>query len=452
MASHNVVVIPYPSQGHVNPLMHLCQSFAKQGIKSTVVNTEFVHAKMVKAMGDKIESVLGSRIELVAVPDGFGPDESRDNIERLFVDIMNNLQFEFEKLLPKMNSEIAGGIACVIVDLSMAWILEITEKLGIRGAIFSPFTAAHSVLNISINKLIEDGIIDAEGVPMQGARIQLKPGMPYMRTRDLPWMCVPIKKSQRILFEHLVRIQRGYELSKWCLFNSAYELEPESVSFHPKILPVGPLMASEAGQFWKEDASCLEWLDQQPPSSVIYLAFGSFTDFSGAQFEELAMGLELTGRPFLWVVRPGTEQKLPAGFRGRKAKIIGWAPQQKVLRHPSVGCFLSHCGWNSILEGVSNGLPFLCWPYVGDQHFNMSYVDDIWKVGLGFDRDEKGTVSRWEIKKKVEQLLGDPSFRARSAQLQQLVRNSVKPEGLSSINVDKFVRWVKEEGQNEAVV
>lgn len=163
MASHNVVVIPYPSQGHVNPLMHLCQSFAKQGIKSTVVNTEFVHAKMVKAMGDKIESVLGSRIELVAVPDGFGPDESRDNIERLFVDIMNNLQFEFEKLLPRMNSEIAGGIACVIVDLSMAWILEITEKLGIRGAIFSPFTAAHSVLNISINKLIEDGIIDAEG-------------------------------------------------------------------------------------------------------------------------------------------------------------------------------------------------------------------------------------------------------------------------------------------------
>lgn len=448
MEKPHVVVIPYPSQGHVNPLMHICQSMSKQGIKSTVINTEFVHTKMIAAMGDKIDAILGSQIKLLSVSDGFSGDENRDNIERLFLHIMNNLQTQFQKLLPLINSQ--SGISCLLVDLSMAWVLEIAENLGIPGAIFSSFTAAHSVLNISVNKMIQDGIIDGEGVPVKEQRIQLKPGMPYMNTKHLPWMCVPIKKSQRILFEHLLRIQRGYELSKWCLFYTAFELESESVSFHPKILSVGPLMASEAGQFWKEDTTCLQWLEKHPKSSVIYSAFGSFTDFSRTQFEELAMGFELTGRPVLWVVRPGTEHEFPPEFTGENVKIIGWAPQQKVLSHPSVGCFLTHCGWNSILEGVSNGLPFLCWPYVGDQHFNMSYVDDIWKIGVGFERDEEGIVRRWEIKKKVEMVIGDRSFKAKSEVLQQKVKDSVEPDGSSSINLNNFVKWVKELGQKDA--
>ncbi|GAY69472.1 hypothetical protein CUMW_289750, partial [Citrus unshiu] len=156
--------------------------------------------------------------------------------------------------------------------------------------------------------------------------------------------------------------------------NSTYELESEAFTMFPELLPIGPLMASNrqgnsAGYFWREDSNCLKWLDQQQPSSVIYAAFGSLTILDQVQFQELALGLELCNRPFLWVVRPDittdANDRYPEGFQERVAargQMIIWAPQQKVLNHPSIACFLCHCGWNSTMEGVSNGIPFLCWP------------------------------------------------------------------------------------------
>ncbi|KAK1352353.1 hypothetical protein POM88_053292 [Heracleum sosnowskyi] len=74
--------------------------------------------------------------------------------------------------------------------------------------------------------------------------------------------------------------------------------------------------------------------------------------------------------------------------------MVSWTPQVKVLRHPSIACFLSHCGWNSTSEGVSNGVPFLCWPYFADQFLNQTYICDVWKVGLRCDKDETGIVSK----------------------------------------------------------
>ncbi|KAJ0100630.1 hypothetical protein Patl1_21734 [Pistacia atlantica] len=176
------------------------------------------------------------------------------------------------------------------------------------------------------------------------------------------------------------------------------------------MLPIGPLLASNrqvnsTRYFWQEDSACLEWLDQQQPNSVIYVAFGSFTVIDKIQFQELALGLELSNKPFLWVVRPditdGANEAFPDGFEERVAnrgKMVVWAPQQKVLSHPSIACFFSHCGWNSTVEGLSNGLPFLCWPYFADQFIDESYICDVWKVGLRFKRDESGIITREEIK------------------------------------------------------
>ncbi|KAK0596370.1 hypothetical protein LWI29_015012 [Acer saccharum] len=154
---------------------------------------------------------------------------------------------------------------------------------------------------------------------------------------------------------------------------------------NPKILPIGPLVASNrsgnsVGNFLPEDLSCLKWLDQQPTQSVIYVAFGSRTTFDQTQFEEFALGLELSNRPFLWVVRPDIANKLNdtnlEGFQdrvGSRGLIISWAPQQKVLEHPSIAYFFSHCGWNSTMEALSNGVPLLCWPFSTDQFLNEHY-------------------------------------------------------------------------------
>ena len=191
--------------------------------------------------------------------------------------------------------------------------------------------------------------------------------------------------------------------------NSYYELEPAAFDLAPEIIPVGPLLSNRlgnsVGHLWEEDSTCLKWLDQQPPRSVMYVAFGSFTSFDQTRFQELALGLELSNMPFLWVVRANTveckKEAYPPGFQdrgGTRGKIVHWAPQQKVLAHPSVACLLSHCGWNSAVEGVNSGLPFLCWPYFADQFLNESYICDEWKVGLRLSLMKAGSLRDKKLK------------------------------------------------------
>lgn len=258
----------------------------------------------------------------------------------------------------------------------------------------------------------------------------------------------------KIIFKSVLRNNNLLKLADWIICNTTSELEQGALSSFPEILPIGPLMASNrlgesAGHLWPVDTTCITWLDQQPACSVIYAAFGSFTLFDLNQLQELALGLELTNRPFLWVVRPDmTNEKIRmylTEFEARiqkQGRIVSWAPQDKVLSHPSVSCFLSHCGWNSTMEGVSNGVPFLCWPYFTDQFINQNYICDVWKVGLGLDKTESGMITREEINNKVEQLLTDKSFRERVLLLKEKAFNSVQKGGCSYKNMSNFVKWI----------
>jgi hypothetical protein len=168
------------------------------------------------------------------------------------------------------------------------------------------------------------------GTPMKKQIIHLSPAMPAMSTETLVWTCVGNLAMQKHIFELLVRNNKSVKATEWLLCNSTYDLEPVAFALAPNILPIGPLLASNqpgessVGNFLPEDSTCLKWLDQQPPGSVIYVAFGSFTIFSPAQFQELALGLELCNRPFLWVVRPaditdGKSNAYPREFQDRVA-------------------------------------------------------------------------------------------------------------------------------------
>lgn len=292
------------------------------------------------------------------------------------------------------------------------------------------------------------------GTPIKLQTIKSSPDMPLMDTSNLVWNCLGNKTMQKNVFELMVRNTESVKLAEWLLCNSTYDLEPEAFSIAPKILPIGPLLATNpldysARNFTDEDSSVLNWLDQQTPKSVIYVAFGSFTIFNPTQFQELALGLELSNRPFLWVarsdVRDITEHNCPKGFHDRiasRGKIVNSAPQQKVLFHPSIACFLSHCGWNSTIEGVANGVPFLCWPYFADQFLNQSYLCDVWKIGLRFNRNESGIIIRDEIRIKVEQLLGDEQIKGRALELKEMVISSISEGGSSNKNFGDFVKWI----------
>ncbi|KAG6467159.1 hypothetical protein ZIOFF_075027 [Zingiber officinale] len=146
--------------------------------------------------------------------------------------------------------------------------------------------------------------------------------------------------------------------------------------------------------------------------------------------------MEVTDRPFLWVVQPDlavdSADASSDDFKDRvrnRGMMVAWAPQQKVLTHPSVGCFVSHCGWNSTLEGVRNGKLFLCWPYFADQFLNHSYICGHWKVGLILMSDESGIVKHEQLKSKVEELLGDAEMSARASSLKEKAQRNTDQGG-----------------------
>ena len=260
---------------------------------------------------------------------------------------------------------------------------------------------------------------------------------------------------QNISFGYCFRVSHCVSLGNWLLCNSFYELDSSAYDLIPGIIPVGPLLlgnqlGNHAGSFWPEDLTCLSWLDKHPVSSVIYVAFGSTSIFSQQQFEELAVSLELVGQPFLWVVRSdisdGPLADFLDGFKTRindRGMIVEWAPQEKVLAHPSTACFLSHCGWNSTLEGISKGVPFLCWPYFLDQLHNKSYICDAWKIGLGLTPDENGLITRHEIKTKIETLLSDNGIKSNTLNLKEMAKKSVIEGGSSFKNFESFIEQIK---------
>ncbi|TXG69921.1 hypothetical protein EZV62_004856 [Acer yangbiense] len=443
MGNPHVLVIPYPAQGHVLPLMELSQCLAKHGIKITFVNTEFVHKLVVNALGT--EHDVANSIRLVSIPD------VNDQIEEIFL----SMPVKVKELIEQINASDGDNVTCVLADNFLGWAMEIAVDKEIKRAAFSVIAATASVSVSSIPKLMEDGIIGYDGNPTKKQMVQLSPFMPPMKTSHFVWVDHGVWKDQNLFFDYSLRNNRSIELADWVLCNSTYDLEPEPYNLNPKILPIGPLVASNrsgnsVGNFLPEDLSCLKWLDQQPTQSVIYVAFGSHTTFDQTQFEEFALGLELSNRPFLWVVRPDIANKLNdtnlEGFQdrvGSRGLIISWAPQQKVLEHPSIAYFFSHCGWNSTMEALSNGVPLLCWPFSTDQFLNEHYICNVWKVGLGFNRDDGGIITREEIKNKSDELLSGENYKANTLNLKEKLLNSIKQGGSSYTNFMTFVAWVK---------
>nr|GLL26556.1 UDP-glycosyltransferase 83A1-like [Ipomoea trifida] len=448
MGNPHVLLIPYPVQGHVIPLMELAQCLARHGINITFALTETTHDRILNSLA--LNNVaLDDGIHLVTVLDGSESNESSNVPGKLSEAIFKIMPGKVEKLIRDINasSESEGEkISCVVADQSLGWALELAKKMGVQTAAFLPAAAANLVLGFNIPKLVDDGIINNEGIPAENKTFQFAPTMPFMNTSDFVWVRMGNSTMQKIIFHMMLGNNKSVKSADWLICNSAYDLEPGAFSLSPEILPIGPLLApkslttptSPAGSFWPAEPNCLKFLDQHPPRSIIYAAFGSSTSFSEAQFAELAKGLELTNRPFLWV---DANRKTNTTERGM---IVNWAPQQEVLSHPSVGCFLSHCGWNSTIESAINGVPILCWPYFADQFINQSYICDVWKIGVALKRNNgsDGIIKCEEIKNKVDQLLGDHSFKERALHLKEVTRANIAEGGSSHNNLMSFIKWI----------
>ncbi|KAL6894118.1 hypothetical protein ACP4OV_008216 [Aristida adscensionis] len=455
-----VMVLPFPAQGHVMPLMELSHRLAEHGLDVVFVNTDFNHERVLKAMaGDGRSQATGAAaaaaagIHMVSFPDGMGPDDDRTDIPRLGAGLPAAMRGRLEEMI---RSE---KIRWVVADVSMSWALELITTVGVRVALFSTFSPTIFALRLHLPKLIEDGIIDECGNVIRDERIQLSPSMPRLDPAEFPWTTLAKDpEGRRIILQSVMKTNPAIALAETIVCNTFRAIEAEALALLPKpALAVGPLeapaAAAVAGQFWPEDAACLAWLDAQAPGSVVYVAFGSLAVFDATRLQGLAEGLVLTGRPFLWVVRPNFAAGVGDGwldeFRRRagagRGLVVGWAPQQRVLSHRAVACFVTHCGWNSTMEAVRHGVPMLCWPYFADQFCNRSYVCDVWGTGVEVRAGERGVVGKEEVRDKVARLIADEGIRARAASLKRAACASVADGGSSHQDLLKLVNLLREQ-------
>ncbi|XP_051115627.1 UDP-glycosyltransferase 83A1-like isoform X1 [Andrographis paniculata] len=439
----HILVISCPLLGHVSPLLKLSQKITKLGAKVTFLTTKAVHARIVGPTNDHNEG-----IRIISIPNCVEHNDDWKDQEREFAGIQRALPGFLEDLLSKSDGKIDG----VIVDSPLASVSQIVKRFGVKVAMFWVSSAGSLALGLKIPHLMESKVIDSDGTPLKNDAIPLLPNMPAMAMSDLIWHFPHDKNMQNAIFHATKDIANHLQDVDWILCNFFQELEPSLSTLPLNTLPVGPFLSNEEsyGSLLSEDSSCLKWLDKQPNDSVIYIAFGSTSRFNQTQLDELALGLELTGRPFLWAALTGSGTgKPPLAFTkaytervAGRAKIVGWAPQEAVLAHPAVRCFLSHCGWNSVIEGLSAGVPLLCWPYFADQLYARTCICDKWRVGIRLSPDDGGggpaVISRFEVEKKVEEVMCDNVVRKNALRMKEMAGKS-GTNGGSSLNNLKYL-------------
>ncbi|PON98239.1 UDP-glucuronosyl/UDP-glucosyltransferase [Trema orientale] len=267
-----------------------------------------------------------------------------------------------------------------------------------------------------------------------------------------------------------------FRRTKGIIVNTVLELESHAVGslsdgVTPPVYTVGPLLdlKGKTDQQRCDQAQrgkIMTWLDGQPPKSVVFLCFGSNGTFGAPQLREIATGLERSGQRFLWSVRRAppqgkfvpedyadTDDFLPRGFSARtrgKGMLCGWAPQVEVLAHEAIVGFVSHCGWNSILESVWFGVPIATWPMYAEQQINaFQMVRDLeLAVELRLDYRRDGgdhLVTAEEIERAVGCVMegGDGGkVRKRVEEMSEKCRRAVVKGGSSFESFGRFIEAV----------
>ncbi|GAY45606.1 hypothetical protein CUMW_090620 [Citrus unshiu] len=293
------------------------------------------------------------------------------------------------------------------------------------------------------------------------------PGFPPFPARD---MALPMHDREGKVYKGLVDTGIQMAKSAGVIVNTFELLEERAIKAMlegqctpgetlPPLYCIGPVVGGGNGENRGRDRhECLSWLDSKPSRSVLFLCFGSLGSFSSKQLKEMAIGLERSGVKFLWVVRApapdsvenrsSLESLLPEGFldrtKDRGLVVESWAPQVEVLNHESVGGFVTHCGWNSVLEGVCAGVPMLAWPLYAEQKMIKAVVVEEMKVGLAVTRSEEGDglVSSAELEQRVSELMDSEKGRAvkeRAVAMKEAAAAAMRDGGSSRVALDNLV-------------
>ncbi|KAI5056518.1 hypothetical protein GOP47_0028336 [Adiantum capillus-veneris] len=480
---HHALAVALPAQGHINPMMRFCKRLAAQegftitfldiisqqrqsaAPTSDVSSNDPLHHDGKQSSTGSAVAKEGIKLDIrriqMAMTElspfyGGGP-----GVMELFSRALDSLAPQMEQLLLQPHDP---PITCLISDFFMTGPSQsVADKLSLPR--IALYTSCQS--RLLLTNYIQEGALPLEEVfKALEASERLKvdilkrglPGLPAVKLRDL----TAYNGEHRFVYAWALQaLQETKGKAHAIAINTFKEIEEAAlkVNIGIPIHSVGPLVEPLENElmtgFWKEDEACMLWLDSQPCSSVLYISFGSVASLSLPQYEELVAGILSSKQRFLWVLRPNLVKDAPFSMSLEelsskshdKGYVTHWAPQVKVLSHPSIGGFLTHCGWNATIESISHGVPMLCFPIFGDQFFNATLIVEEWKVGLSLEENkESGLIKREEIERVIQILL----VTKEGESLQQNIkffRNACalnySPEGHAFKNIQSIVQSLK---------
>ncbi|KAJ6835180.1 UDP-glycosyltransferase 86A1 [Iris pallida] len=457
----HALLVTYPLQGHIIPSVHLAMKLASKGVVVTFVNTEAVHRQTSTANGSGSDPFAAARSEGLdvryeLVSDGLPVDFDRSlNHDEFMGSLLRNMSAQVEPLARRL-LHAEPPISCLIADTFFVWPSALAKRLGILYVSFWTEPALVFTLYYHLDLLIKNGHFASSVGPSRKDKITYIPGVDAIEPSDLMSY---LQETDATSVCHQI-IFRAFEDAKGAdcvLCNTVQELERGTISALQQrkpfyavgpIFPAGFARSAVATSLWAE-SDCSQWLGSRPAGSVLYVSFGSYAHVSKGELEEVACGVRDSGASFVWVLRPDIVSSdepdpLPAGFaedtRGRGV-VVPWCCQVEVLSHEATGGFLTHCGWNSILESVWSGVPLLCFPLLTDQFTNRKLVVKDWRVGIDLGGTGTG-VRRGDVKEKIGRLMtGEEGRRMREGvkELRRVLESATSAGGSSVNNFDTFV-------------
>ncbi|KAA8518730.1 hypothetical protein F0562_016496 [Nyssa sinensis] len=461
----HAIMIPYPLQGHVIPFVHLAMKLALKGFTITFVNTQSIHHQISKAQphitGEDIfaearKSGLDIRYETVGdgLPLGFDRSLNHDQFMEC---ILHVFSAHVDELVGKTVLS-DPPITCLIADTFYVWPSMIAKKYNLVNVSFWTEPALVLTLYYHLGLLRKHGHFASND--NREDTIDYIPGVRAIEPRDLMSY---LQATDTLTVVHRIIYKAFEDVKKADIIvcNTVQELESKTISaLHQKqptyaigpIFPTGFTKSIVATSMWSE-SDCTQWLNTKSHGSVLYISFGSYAHTSKHDIVEIANGLLFSGVNFIWVLRPDIVSSdetdfLPIGFEDNikdRGLIVPWCCQIMVISHPAIGGFLTHCGWNSILESIWCNVPLICFPLLTDQFTNRKLVVDDWRIGLNLC--DKKSITRQEVAEKINHLMKgkiSDELRNEIKKVRKTLENAMETDGSSERNFNQFIKDVKD--------
>lgn len=459
----HIVLLPIMAQGHVIPTLDMARLFISRGVKATIITTSASSEPITNARHSGLE--IGIRTIRFPPKGSSLPDHVTSMDQAMTPDMLPKffhalalLQEPVEELLQELNAN------CLISDMFLPWTVDSAAKLGIPRLIFHGVGAFPLCVREQLRLDKPYNNVRSDSEPF------IVPNLPHHLSFTKIEMSPSDIDGKSAVKDWMEQIWDSMDRTYGVVINSFYELEAAYADHYRNVLGrrawhIGPLLlavndknpVARGKKSAIDEHKCLAWLDSKKPNSVVYVCHGSMGTFSPVQLHDTAVGLEASGQDFIWVVRRGQNQEgneewLPEGFeertKGKGLIIRGWAPQVVILNHPAVGSFVTHCGWNSTLEGICAGVPMVTWPLFAEQFFNEKLVTQILKIGVSvgnkkWQRVQSEGVPADAVAKAVKDtMVGEAAreMRSRSEYYSEMAKQAVEEGGSSYNNLNALIQ------------